>query len=74
MRITGENPDRLRSEAALAGPPLRRRTHYRQLRPDPPASPNRCGDRATNYALHTIAMCRLRYDPRTRAYARRRAS
>ena len=33
---------------------------------------NRCGDRQLNRALHTTALCRLRYDPDTRAYADRR--
>jgi hypothetical protein len=31
------------------------------------------GDRDANRALHLIAVCRLRYCPRTRAHARRRA-
>ena len=33
---------------------------------------NRAGDRQLNRALHNIAVCRLRYDPTTRAYAERR--
>lgn len=33
---------------------------------------NRSGDRQLNRALHNIAICRLRYDPATRAYAERR--
>ncbi|HEX8761751.1 MAG TPA: transposase, partial [Pseudonocardiaceae bacterium] len=33
---------------------------------------NRGGDRAANTALHTIALSRLRWDPRTRAYMMRR--
>lgn len=33
---------------------------------------NRYGDRQLNRALHTIAISRLRYDPRTRDYADRR--
>jgi transposase len=33
---------------------------------------NRSGDRQLNRALHTIALCRLQRDPRTRAYADRR--
>lgn len=33
---------------------------------------NRCGDRQLNRALHTIVLCRLRYDPATRAYVERR--
>lgn len=33
---------------------------------------HRGGDRGANHALHTIALCRLRYDPRARAYQHRR--
>ncbi len=33
---------------------------------------NRSGDRQLNRALHTVALCRLQRDPRTRAYADRR--
>src|SRR3954465_1474953 len=33
---------------------------------------NRSGDRQLNRALHTVALSRLRYDPRTRDYADRR--
>lgn len=33
---------------------------------------NRGGDRQLNRALHTIALCRLRHDPTTRAYVERR--
>ena len=33
---------------------------------------NRGGDRAANSALHIIAICRLRTDPRTKAYVARR--
>ena len=32
------------------------------------------GDRQANRALHLIAVCRLRYCPRTRAYAKRRTA
>jgi transposase len=67
----GDNPDRLRSEAALA--------HLCGAAPIPASSGqtrrhrlHRGGDRGANHALHTIALCRLRYDPRTRAYAARR--
>jgi hypothetical protein len=35
---------------------------------------HRGGDRHANHALHVIALCRLRYDPRTRACATRRAA
>ena len=33
---------------------------------------NRGGDRALNYAIHTIALTRMRCDPTTRAYVVRR--
>jgi transposase len=33
---------------------------------------NRSGDRQLNRALHTVALCRLHHDDRTRAYAERR--
>ena len=33
---------------------------------------NRSGDRQLNRALHTVTLCRLQRDPRTRAYAERR--
>jgi transposase len=33
---------------------------------------NRSGDRQLNRALHTVTLCRLQRDPRTRAYAQRR--
>lgn len=35
---------------------------------------NRGGDRAANKALHTVAVVRLKYDERTRAYARLRTA
>lgn len=67
----GDNPERLRSEAALAalcgaspveassGLIVRHRL-------------NRGGDRQANNALWTVALVRMRSDPRTRAYAARR--
>lgn len=71
LTTAGDNPDRLRSEAALAHlcgvapiPASSGRTHRHRL--------NRGGDRAANNELYTIVMCRLRYDPKTRAYAERR--
>lgn len=67
----GDNPDRLRSEAAfshLCGsspvPASSGRTDRHRL--------NRGGDRHANAALHRIVLCRLRWDPRTRAYVERR--
>jgi transposase len=71
LTTAGDNPDRLRSEAAFAHlcgvapvPASSGRTHRHRL--------NRGGDRAANNALHTIALCRLRYDPRTHAYVVKR--
>jgi len=65
------SPDRLHSEAAFAHlcgvapiPASSGRTHRHRL--------NRGGDRAANNALHTITLCRLRYDPRTHAYVAKR--
>ena len=67
----GDNPDRLHSEAAFA--------HLCGVAPIPASSGrtnrhrlNRGGDRAANTALHTIALSRLRWDHRTRAYLARR--
>lgn len=69
----GDNPDRLRSEAsfaALAGaspiPASSGKTTRHRL--------NRGGDRQANAALHRIALVRMTYEPRTRAYtAKKRA-
>ena len=67
----GDNPDRLRSEAAFAMlcgvaplPASSGRTHRHRL--------NRGGDRPANAALYRIVLCRLRWDPRTRTYMERR--
>ncbi|WP_300007540.1 IS110 family transposase [Pseudonocardia sp.] len=69
----GENPQRLRSDAAFAMlcgaaplPASSGRTHRHRL--------NRGGDRHANCALHRIVLCRLRWDPRTRAYAEKRTA
>jgi transposase len=69
----GDNPDRLRSDAAfshLCGaspiPASSGRTNRHRL--------NRGGDRAANAAIYRIVLCRLRWDPRTRRYAERRTS
>ncbi|MFE7590759.1 IS110 family transposase [Kitasatospora sp. NPDC057512] len=71
LASAGDNPERMRSEAAfahLAGvapiPASSGRTHRHRL--------NRGGDRAANNALHTIVLVRMRYDERTRAYVARR--
>jgi transposase len=69
----GNNPDRLRSEAAFAMlcgaaplPASSGRTNRHRL--------NRGGDRQANAALYRIVLARLRHDPRTRAYAQRRTT
>jgi transposase len=67
----GENPERLRSEAAFAMlcgvaplPASSGRTHRHRL--------NRGGDRQANSALYRIVLCRLRWDQRTKEYMQRR--
>jgi transposase len=67
----GDNPERLRSEAALA--------HLCGVAPLPASSGrtdrhrlNRGGDRHANNALRTIVLSRMRHDPTTRAYVQRR--
>lgn len=69
----GDNPDRLRSEAAFA--------HLCGVAPIPASSGktnrhrlHRGGDRTANSALHIAIIVRLRYDPRSRAYADRRTT
>jgi transposase len=74
LTTTGDNPERLRSEAAFA--------HLCGAAPIPAGSGrtngrhrlNRGGDRAANSALYLIAICRLRWDPTTRAYLQRRTA
>jgi transposase len=69
----GDNPHRLRSDAAFAmlcgAAPLPascgRTTRHRL---------NRGGDRHANAALHRIVLCRLHWDPRARAYAQQRTT
>lgn len=67
----GDNPDRLRSEAAFA--------HLCGVAPIPASSGktnrhrlHRGGDRSGNRALHIAVVVRLRYDERSRTYAARR--
>ncbi|RLK12187.1 transposase [Micromonospora sp. M71_S20] len=67
----GDNPDRLRSEAAFAMlcgaaplPASSGRTHRHRL--------NRGGDRQANSALWRIVITRMATDPDTRAYVERR--
>jgi len=71
LTTAGDNPDRLRSEAALA--------HLCGVAPLPASSGrtdrhrlNRGGDRAANNALYTITLSRMRHDQPTRAYVERR--
>ena len=71
LTTAGDNPDRLRCEAAFAHlcgvapiPASSGRTHRHRL--------NRGGDRAANNALYIIVLGRLRYHLRTREYADRR--
>ena len=69
----GENHDRLTSEAAFAMlcgaapiPASSGKTTRHRL--------NRGGDRQANSALYTVVVNRLRWNPRTRAYAERRTT
>lgn len=69
----GDNPDRLKSEAAFAHlcgaapvPASSGRTNRHRL--------NRGGDRQANNALHTIVLVRMKYDQRTREYVARRTA
>ena len=71
LSVAGDNPEHLRSEAALAAlcgvNPLSAssgKTVRHRL--------NRGGSRSANNALWTIAMVRMRSDPRTQAYVSRR--
>jgi transposase len=71
LASAGDNPERMRSEAAFAHltgvapiPASSGRTHRHRL--------NRGGDRAANNALHTIVLVRMRHDERTRTYVARR--
>lgn len=68
----GDNPDRLRSESAFAA--------LTGTSPIPASSGkttgrhrlNRGGDRQANSALYRVTLCRMRWDPRTKAYVERR--
>jgi transposase len=69
--VAGDNPERLRSEAALAAlcgvnplPASSGKTIRHRL--------NRGGNRQANNALWTIAMVRMRSEPRTLAYVEKR--
>jgi transposase len=69
----GDNPDRLRSEAAFASlcgvapiPASSGKTNRHRL--------SRGGDRDANRALYLLALGRMSWDPRTRAYVTRRTA
>lgn len=73
LSVAGDNPDRLKNEAAMASlcgvnplPASSGKTVRHRL--------NRGGSRAANNALWTIAMVRMRSDPRTRVYVERRTA
>ena len=73
MAVAGDNPERLRSEAALAAlcgtSPLQAssgKTIRHRL--------NRGGDHSATIALWTIAMVRMHSEPRTRSYVARRTA
>jgi transposase len=71
LTAAGDNPDRLRSEAsfaALCGSSPLDASSGRQQR----HRLNRGGDRHANAALYIIVISRLRWDPATQAYIRRR--
>jgi transposase len=71
LAAAGDNPQRLRSEAAWA--------HLCGVAPIEASSGkivrhrlNRGGNRQANYALRCVVMTRMSTDPRTRAYVERR--
>ena len=71
MVAAGENPDRMRCEASFAMmcgacpiPASSGKTQRHRL--------NRGGNRQAHSALHMVVVCRMRTDPRTRAYVERR--
>lgn len=73
LAAAGDNPDRLRSEAAFAKlcgvcplPASSGKTSRHRL--------NRGGDRRANNALFHIVLVRMRHDPATRAYVERRTA
>ena len=73
LTTAGDNPDRLRCEAAFARlcgvapiPASSGRTDRHRL--------HRGGDRHANAALYRVVIVRLRYCPRTRAYLARRTA
>lgn len=73
LAAAGDNPHRIRSEAAFAKlcgvcpmPASSGKTNRHRL--------NRGGDRRANNALFTIVLVRMKHDPTTRAYVERRTA
>jgi transposase len=73
LQTAGDNPERLRSEAAFA--------HLCGVSPIQASSGktvrhrlNRGGDRQANAALYRVVLVRLRHDEKTKEYARRRTA
>jgi transposase len=73
LAAAGDNPNRIRSEAAFAKlcgvcpmPASSGKTNRHRL--------NRGGDRRANNALFTIVLVRMKHDPATRAYVERRTA
>jgi transposase len=73
LTVAGDNPERLASEGAFA--------HLCGAAPIPASSGkvtryrlNRGGDRQANRALYLLAVGRMGWDPRTRAYVERRTA
>ncbi|MBC8945380.1 IS110 family transposase [Xenorhabdus indica] len=73
LAVAGDNPERLKNEAALAAlcgvnplPASSGKTVRHRL--------NRGGAREANNALWTIALVRMRSDPRTKIYTQRRTN
>src|ERR1700712_1517758 len=73
LLLVGDNPERIRSEAALAKlcgvcpiPASSGRTHRHRL--------NRGGDRQANAALHRVVVVRMKRHEPTRAYVARRTT
>lgn len=71
--VLGDNPERIRSEAAFA--------KLCGVCPAPASSgkttrhrPNRGGNRRANAALHRVAVVRMRSHPETRLYVQRRTA
>jgi len=71
--LAGDNPDRLRSQAAFAAlcgvSPVEASTGKIKRH-----RLNRGGDRQANNALYTIAMVRMQHHPETKAYVERRTT